>query len=108
MSILFNTITSYCTDLTNFLFPPPTLKTNLEMLLWAQQNNLNFVKEIIEKGDLELLKAKNNDGNTLLHWAMLQNRTEIAKLLIKKVIEKGDLELLKAKDHHGNTPLHYA
>ena len=59
-----------------------------------------MVKYFVEKG--ANIEAKNNDGDTPLHYACLNQKTEIVKYFIEKGAN------IEAKNKNGNTPLHYA
>ena len=62
--------------------------------------NINKIKRLIASG--ADVNAKNENGQTPLHWAVLEDRIEMAKLLIASGADVG------AKNKDGETPLHWA
>ncbi|XP_076298784.1 uncharacterized protein LOC143217929 isoform X2 [Lasioglossum baleicum] len=66
-----------------------------------ERNNIGDVKELINHG--VSIDAKNNDGQTPLHYAAKSDKLEVVKYLIEK---KG--ANVNVKDNDGQTPLHYA
>ncbi|XP_076300828.1 uncharacterized protein LOC143219007 isoform X2 [Lasioglossum baleicum] len=66
-----------------------------------ERNNIGDVKELINHG--VSIDAKNNDGQTPLHYAAKSDKLEVVKYLIE---EKG--ANVNVKDNDGQTPLHSA
>jgi len=58
------------------------------------------IKYLIERG--ADVNAKEEYGNTPLHWASIENHIELAKLLIERGAD------VNAKRNDGETPLHWA
>ncbi|XP_076285654.1 uncharacterized protein LOC143211676 [Lasioglossum baleicum] len=65
------------------------------------RNNIGDVKELINHG--VSINAKNNKGQTPLHYAAKSDKLEVVKYLIE---EKG--ANVNVKDNNGQTPLHSA
>ena len=62
--------------------------------------DLETVKSILEK-DPELIKARDNVGDSPLTWAVTTNNIEIARYLIKQGAE------INASNQDGRTPIHW-
>ncbi|GIY37786.1 uncharacterized protein CEXT_604031 [Caerostris extrusa] len=76
--------------------------------------NLGSVFHAVERGDLQsldkqigiddgLLKARNADGSTVMHHAVLHDKLNVVNYFLDK-----HPTLLNAKDRNGRTPLHVA
>jgi len=75
-----------------------SLTTAQEVFDAARNGNFEKVKELVEKNS-QLVNAKSNNGETLLHIAALSGQKDIMTLLVSK---GSDVE---AKDNANNTPL---
>ena len=68
----------------------------------CEENDLQRVKKVIKNGADP--NAKDSYGNTALHKAAQNGRTDI----VEKLLEKMSPEAVNAKDSYGNTALHLA
>ncbi|WP_425383714.1 ankyrin repeat domain-containing protein [Wolbachia endosymbiont (group A) of Microdon myrmicae] len=71
-----------------------------ELLVVVQSGDLSKVQDLVNQG--ASLDIQSEDGLTLLHFASINNRLDIAGYLIKEGVD------INAKDKDGKTPLHYA
>ncbi len=77
--------------------------TGKTLLIYAVEfNKINLIKLLLSRNDINV-NAKNNEGDTALHFATRGCFTEIMKLLLAKP----DLDV-NAKDNEGRVALHYA
>jgi len=67
---------------------------------FVRHNRYDAVEALIQQ-EMEILLARDEHGNTLLHIACQNNNRRIAKLLLKNGISVNE------QNAHGNTPLHY-
>ena len=67
----------------------------------AGKGTVEDVRFFVEKQGVSV-QAKNNDGNTPLHWAIGNSRVEIAKFLVSQGAD------VNAKNNDGCTPLFFA
>ncbi|WP_353286446.1 ankyrin repeat domain-containing protein [Wolbachia endosymbiont (group A) of Crataerina pallida] len=71
-----------------------------ELLVVVQSGDLSKVQDLVNQG--ASLDIQSEDGLTLLHFASINNRLDIAGYLIKEGVD------INAKDKDGKTPLYYA
>ena len=69
----------------------------LNMFKTIKRNNIEKIKELINGADVNI---QNEDGDTLLHYAINDENYEIVKLLLEHSAN------VNAKDYYGDTPLH--
>merc|ERR1719229_842797 len=67
---------------------------------FVRHNRYEAVEALIQQ-EIEVLQARDENGNTLLHTACQNNNKRIAKLLLKNGISVNE------QNTRGNTPLHY-
>ncbi|KAH7837602.1 hypothetical protein Vadar_015700 [Vaccinium darrowii] len=80
------------------------------ILHWCvKHNQLKSLKIRLKKiqGDKELVNAKDNDGKTLLHLAILDKRFEGHDEIVK-VLAKANPKICLVRDREGKNPLHVA
>lgn len=65
---------------------------------WVKENNVNKLQTL----DPEVLKATDENGMNLLHWAADRGHFDITKCLINHNID------INSQDNEGQTALHYA
>ncbi|KAI8525316.1 hypothetical protein RHMOL_Rhmol13G0221000 [Rhododendron molle] len=71
----------------------------------SQGKSLEILLETIQ-GE-ELVNAKDNDGNTVLHLAALDQRLEVHYEIVKALV-KANPEMCLVRDREGKNPLHLA
>jgi len=69
---------------------------------WVKEGDTDKLFKCV-KEESSVLKEKDEDGLSLLHWACDRGSVEIAGWLIEQ-----NRDLLNAQDNDGQTPLHYA
>jgi len=69
---------------------------------WVKEGNEGRLKICLKESPTESLKAKDEEGMTLLHWAADRGNLSIVQFLIDKGCHVNSL------DKCGQTPLHYA
>eukprot|EP00397_Hematodinium_sp_SG-2012_P005454 GEMP01005474.1.p1 GENE.GEMP01005474.1~~GEMP01005474.1.p1 ORF type:complete len:1041 (+),score=289.39 GEMP01005474.1:46-3168(+) len=74
--------------------------SSVVLFSFVRHNRFEAVQELLEQ-DMELLRASDDNGNSLLHVACQNNHRRTAKLLIKLGIN------VNVQNKTGNTPLHY-
>ncbi|XP_017786543.1 PREDICTED: E3 ubiquitin-protein ligase mib1-like [Nicrophorus vespilloides] len=104
---LFRILRNHGNSESNLVFPTHKIKIDKgtkrkrksSPLIAMLFGDVEFVKEFIEKG--ETLDTADREGDTLLHYAVFGNHTEIIRLLAKN-------PYINKRNVHGQTPLHCA
>jgi len=65
---------------------------------WVKENNVNKLRNL----DSKILKEKDENGMTLLHWAADRGYADVARCLLERKID------IDERDGEGQTALHYA
>jgi ankyrin repeat protein len=75
-----------------------------EVLRAAKKGDLAALRKLL-KGDLALVRARDKEGSTPLHWAAWRGQVEAARLLLEA---GADVNARNQNTHWGTTPLHAA
>ena len=82
-------------------------KTALELITADYDCDLDHVESMINSGariTLGMLAKQNAFGKSILHRAVIENRTN----LVRMILQQGSLEAILITDTHGKNFLHYA
>ena len=85
-----------------FTNPPWGLVSLAHMAI--EKNNTDILTLLIKQGGINVLKQKNNVGETAAHWAVKNYFNDAFGL----ILEQAGVEVLEQGDRFGKTPVHFA